>query len=73
MDIPENFDSIYQLWENNLISLREAGRMLEISHTTFQRLAKDIIIKMSAVKLTSFYFLNSISLSGTSFLTCGYN
>ena len=40
MDIPENFDSIYQLWENNLISLREAGRMLEISHTTFQRLAK---------------------------------
>ena len=40
MEIPENFDSIYQLWENNLISLREAGRMLEISHTTFQRLAK---------------------------------
>ena len=40
MDIPENFDSIYQLWENNLISLREAGRMLEISHATFQRLAK---------------------------------
>ena len=40
MDIPENFDSIYNLWENNLISLREAGRMLEISHTTFQRLAK---------------------------------
>ena len=40
IDIPENFDSIYQLWENNLISLREAGRMLEISHTTFQRLAK---------------------------------
>ena len=40
MDIPENFDSIYQLWENNLISLREAGRMMEISHTTFQRHAK---------------------------------
>lgn len=29
MEIPENFDSIYQLWENNLISLREAGRMLK--------------------------------------------
>lgn len=39
-ELPENFDSIYELWEKNLISLREAGRMLEISHTTFQRLAK---------------------------------
>ena len=39
-ELPENFDSIYNLWKKNLISLREAGRMLDISHTTFQRLAK---------------------------------
>ena len=39
-ELPENFDSIYELWEKNLISLREAGRMLEISHTSFLRYAK---------------------------------
>lgn len=39
-EIPENFESIYKLWKKNLISQREAGRMLKISHTTFQRLTK---------------------------------
>ena len=36
---PKEFDEVYELYQNNKISAREAGRRLEIAHSTFLRWA----------------------------------
>ena len=35
--IPDNFPEIAEMWRNNLISKRQAARMLNTSHSTFSR------------------------------------
>lgn len=42
MRIPEEFYPIATLWEKNLISAREAGRRLAVSHITFLKWIKQI-------------------------------
>lgn len=37
---PSNFEDIYLMWKNGEISAREAGRRLDVSHTTFVKWTK---------------------------------
>lgn len=41
-DIPDDFQYIYELWNNKSISAREAGRRLEVNHSTFLKWAREI-------------------------------
>lgn len=36
--LPENFEEIYQLWEDNKISKREGAKLLNTNHNTFSKL-----------------------------------
>ena len=40
-EIPAEFDRLYKEWSASKISAREAGKILDISHTTFLRWAKE--------------------------------
>lgn len=42
LEIPENFDQVYQLWKDCKISQREAGRRLNTSHHTFLKWARQL-------------------------------
>lgn len=47
--IPENFEAVYALWENEKISAREAGRRLNVTHSTFLKWTKLKIEEKSRV------------------------
>lgn len=40
-ELPEEFESYYKMWKDGKISVREAGKVLGISHTTFYRRCKE--------------------------------
>ncbi len=41
MERPKNFDEVLLAWEAEELSVREAAHILQISHTTFWRWAKE--------------------------------
>ncbi len=41
-ELPREFESCYQQWKNGRISMREAARRLNISHSTFRRRCMDM-------------------------------
>lgn len=40
-EMPEEFESYYKMWKDGEVSVREAGKVLGISHTTFYRSCKE--------------------------------
>ena len=47
---PENYDSVLNRWQRGELSGRKAARLLNISHTTFQRwIKKDRIIEKTTL------------------------
>ena len=40
-EMPEKFESYYKMWKDGEVSVREAGKVLGISHTTFYRRCKE--------------------------------
>lgn len=41
LDLPENFETYYQMWNEGKISLRKAAEALQMNHTTFYRRCKE--------------------------------
>lgn len=46
-DLPQDFDRVRQAWRDGRISLRQAGRRLNISHSTFYRRRKEFSQSLS--------------------------
>lgn len=43
LEIPKEFYKVFELWLNDEVSLREASKMLDVSHMTFSRWVKKYI------------------------------
>ena len=41
MPVPAEFEAVFELWDQKLISLRRASRQLGVSHQTFERWARE--------------------------------
>lgn len=42
LELPENFEAYYQMWDEGKISLRKAAEVLQMNHTTFYRRCKEL-------------------------------